>query len=71
MYNMYKETSWTFKNDRQRPGVLEGRYRRGKKKKNVFATLSGEKKKNPVLDNLRKTFSVVLCDASFEIVLFL
>lgn len=41
---MYKETSWTFKNDRERPEVLEGRYRRGKKK-NVFATLSGEKKK--------------------------
>ena len=27
------------------------------------------RKKNPVLDNLGKTFKVVLCDASFEIVL--
>ena len=44
---MYKETSWTFKNDGERTGVLKGRHKGGKqtnKQKNVFAILSGEKK---------------------------
>lgn len=52
---MYKETSWTFKNDRERLEVLEGRYRRGKKK-NVFATLSGEKKKKSSVGQSMKNF---------------